>query len=572
MTTVRVRVERAEDGAPIEGAEVAAKLPFPRTPGPTQFVRLRTDRAGGCAFELEAVGAEPPSFKIFAAASGRAAETSFERIEPWPRLTAAPFEIVLRLRTGTTLEGRVVDRAGRPVAGARIDVARERPAYCSWGRLLGGNSHGRGEPTSSDADGRFAVLDVDWGGGVADVPGKGVLALEVAHPDFAPWRMYGLEQIAACGTEIAQIGVCLEEGRTCSGIVTGPDGTSIPGAEVGIHVYAPNGNFLALRAASRSAIADAAGRFRFHGLLDAVHELRGSAAGYAARSGLVDLGRASAPSVAVVLQPDPAGLPHSVQWRPPREEQSVRVAFRLVAAEDGAPLPIGPFVPGVMPAQVFFDGKWMSKGVMLLPGVELAATIAPGAFTVTADVDGRALAVRKVEIPPDGFAEPLVLAVSRGIAVRGVAGAGATVEYRGPHGNRDHRFASADASGAFLLRGAAESGVLLLRAPGFAPVLALVRDLPERAPGIREFCPVLDAGVTYEGRVLRPDGRPEVAALVQARYHDPLRWHLEPGHTATDSAGRYRLERAPAGELVLATLRGERTVHGSAGETHRIDF
>jgi 5-hydroxyisourate hydrolase-like protein (transthyretin family) len=106
-------------------------------------------------------------------------------IQPlFPALLAKPLEF--RMRPAGTLEGRVTDEAGKPVAGARI-----------WARALLTGPVDSVSSAVTDADGKYAITDMGRstdedarpkpiGNGVMMVPGG--CYFDVRHPNFAHER------------------------------------------------------------------------------------------------------------------------------------------------------------------------------------------------------------------------------------------------------------------------------------------------------------------------------------------------------------------------------------------------
>jgi hypothetical protein len=117
----------------------------------------------------------------------------------------------IHLQPVVALAGRVVDAAGAPVVGARLEgmvLARAR-----------GNVEKLRATTA--ADGTFRIRSL---------PPEGELTLEVLHADFAR-RSVALGQVRdlAAGPPLE---LMLERGRTAIGTVEGPTGEAVPGAQV----------------------------------------------------------------------------------------------------------------------------------------------------------------------------------------------------------------------------------------------------------------------------------------------------------------------------------------------------
>ncbi|MEM7199179.1 MAG: carboxypeptidase-like regulatory domain-containing protein [Planctomycetota bacterium] len=120
----------------------------------------------------------------------------------------------LILTRGAVLSGRVVDRGGQPIAGARVRRTEAR-AGAVFGELslLAGLASGRGGTITED-DGRFALTSVP----------PGPFTLQAAHRDYPTARLEG--RSAAAGEKLEDLLIVMERGASISGRVSGvPKGT-----------------------------------------------------------------------------------------------------------------------------------------------------------------------------------------------------------------------------------------------------------------------------------------------------------------------------------------------------------
>ncbi|HVG94850.1 MAG TPA: carboxypeptidase regulatory-like domain-containing protein [Planctomycetota bacterium] len=153
---IEVSVVAAEDGHPIEGADVSVLAVGRADDGPLPtlsavvLAAARTDASG--LARLEVIGGAGPR-RLLATAAGRASAEG-----PWDTQP----EATLRLEPGRTIEGLVVDPADRPVAGIRVRArAVEVPEVDD--DLVAATASSAWRTTSTDAEGRFRLEGL-WSG------------------------------------------------------------------------------------------------------------------------------------------------------------------------------------------------------------------------------------------------------------------------------------------------------------------------------------------------------------------------------------------------------------------------
>jgi len=133
----------------------------------------------------------------------------------WAGRPSRPLRIVLP--RGKTAEGKVVDEAGRPVAGADVELTRSRvegplqPYFDDFPSPDDGLYR-----TVTDPQGRFSL---------ADLPANLRFDAAIHRPGFTPLFRRGL-RLADFGTFV------LETGAVFEGLVTDPEGRPIADAEV----------------------------------------------------------------------------------------------------------------------------------------------------------------------------------------------------------------------------------------------------------------------------------------------------------------------------------------------------
>jgi 5-hydroxyisourate hydrolase-like protein (transthyretin family) len=113
---------------------------------------------------------------------------------------------------GVTLRGRVLDDAGQPIAGARLNACKEIGRYC-------GGYFEEKLPVSA-ADGSFEISGVPAGDWILDGKASRHLPAQQQLPDFAD------------GVVADNLVLVLSRGETIAGSVTRPDGKPVAGALV----------------------------------------------------------------------------------------------------------------------------------------------------------------------------------------------------------------------------------------------------------------------------------------------------------------------------------------------------
>jgi protocatechuate 3,4-dioxygenase beta subunit len=158
------------------------------------------------------------------------------------RSAAGATGLVVRLTTPSFLEGRVVDRAGQPAAGAKVSLAYAylfNQAFCYL------PPEEDRPPVITDAQGRFRL---------APLTAHSRLVVRVEHPAFGRWNSM-MEPITSGASNMV---IALPPPSSVTGRVVGEDGRPAPGVTVRCRGDDPWG--------PQAARTDAAGSFRFTGL------------------------------------------------------------------------------------------------------------------------------------------------------------------------------------------------------------------------------------------------------------------------------------------------------------------
>jgi protocatechuate 3,4-dioxygenase beta subunit len=226
-------------GRPVAGAEVQARSASSRFRDETPEISARSGADGRFHLASLAIG---QMYEVAATRAGFAAATL--SVEAVPAGKSVPLRIVLR--HGSSVAGRIMDREGRPVAGAELILHPASRRGQSW----------EGETTArSDSAGRFELGDL----------GPGRFDLQATHHGFAPTTVHGVEIPTAPRT--VDLGeMTLVPGAVIEGRVTDRRGAPVAQAEIdfGCSDFFPMGR--PRSAQSQPAATGPDGRFRFEDL------------------------------------------------------------------------------------------------------------------------------------------------------------------------------------------------------------------------------------------------------------------------------------------------------------------
>jgi uncharacterized GH25 family protein len=442
----------------------------------------------------------------------------------------AGFDLVLS--APATLEGRVVDRAGVPVAQAEV--------VCE--PIAGGPGVApRYARTAVDGTFQLVALVPDTAGRVtARLPQRAS-----AHADLAPM---------ASGATRRGLELTLELHRRAIGLVVGRDGKPVAGARVRLGSstesdlrmisFDPN-----VEAQARRADSDRTGRFTVVDVVPGQYDLTVRATGkveaavrgleIAAGTGDVDLGTVRLDDTVELKGriETAAGEPVAGAEIQTRRQRPGRMTIDRTG-RDTEPLISGP------------DGQF------LIPDLEPSGT-----YTLQVSAAGYAPATAEALTVPR--AEPVVVTLIPGARVRGyvrneegkpVAEAEVEID-NGERGLsamplRRERPPSArtDAEGAFELQDL-QAGSLTLRARAQGYAASDPKGV-ELAAGqeVSDLVIVLSVGATLVGRVLGPDGEPRAAANVRLRPAGLTLGAASGPRVQTDRDGRFELVGVPLGD------------------------
>jgi hypothetical protein len=234
-TSLRGRVVHADTGSPVTEFSVERLV---RVPGQTSLrfgssaaVQFRSDDG---RFEMERLPAGPATIRVKA--------TGFRPTEVSSLMLPVAEEIVVSMKPGVTVEGRVLDATSRrPIANATISWREGDSADPAEEMML---ALGLGERTTiSDGNGQFLLTDLP--------PSR--ITLSVNHQERPAVRR------AIDAARERRVEVMLGEGAEVAGFVMAETTGPVPGATVSL---TPAGE-QSSREAAQTAVSDGSGRFRF---------------------------------------------------------------------------------------------------------------------------------------------------------------------------------------------------------------------------------------------------------------------------------------------------------------------
>jgi RNA polymerase sigma factor (sigma-70 family) len=199
-----LRVVDAETGEPLPKAKLY--LAYFRQTGNTERVRLATDahgKAGVDIFELPFRG-----LNMFITADGHV-----PKVTSWGYGREMPPAYTMKLERGITIGGVVVDEAGQPIAGAKIEFDGPGNDFTLQDNI----QFGPDAVSHSDGEGRWSCNMI---------PKNLPISLLLTHPEHA-------DTTAPVQRELLQAHkIVMNSGFTVSGVVRDTSGNAIPRAEV----------------------------------------------------------------------------------------------------------------------------------------------------------------------------------------------------------------------------------------------------------------------------------------------------------------------------------------------------
>jgi thiol-disulfide isomerase/thioredoxin/protocatechuate 3,4-dioxygenase beta subunit len=257
-------------GATVSGATITASI-WTKQKNFKATREYQTDAAGAVHVEL------PQTFYIVRLWAGR--EGFVRLFAHWEQAEleggqTLPAEFTFRLERGVSAGGRVVDEAGKPIAGAtvQVSVAQSPPLDRGSGRTR----YVLDATASTDAEGKWTIPQAP---AHPDVE----FDLRISHPDYVSGR-YAQDSLKAAGVTTAMLhektaSLTLKSGVIVRGRITDSSGEPIEGALV-VHGQGSQPD------APRT---DADGRYRLPALAPRVTNLTVIAPGHAPRTVRINL-------------------------------------------------------------------------------------------------------------------------------------------------------------------------------------------------------------------------------------------------------------------------------------------
>jgi protocatechuate 3,4-dioxygenase beta subunit len=464
---------------------------------------------------------------------------------PWSRdllsvRAAAVSEMDIVLTRGASLQGRVVDQEGRPIAGASGELTRGGETALS-GFLNGWQSPGL---FRSDQEGWFEASRLKAGS---------QQSLKVRHDEYAPSTVAAID--LAAGETRSGLIVTLYPGLTLQGVVLDPDDQPVAGASVVLQesfTYRASGigfSFGAVREAGESRETGVDGRFEIRGVVAGEYSLVATKERY--RETRIDKLTVSEDTAAegVELRLEPGVMASGfVRTASGQGAADLRVVAYPSGAGDAAPA-----------RRIWAEGASGSDGAFVLKGLERGAS-----YDLVVD-EFRLAGV----VPP---ADDLVIVVDDPGGIRGVVVAaadgrvvtdyGVSAEPERPPGammfkdqpsttpgRGEAHLPVHAADGAFFLEGVpAGRWTVEVVADGYAP--SRIAGVNVKAGDVTEDVEVkLEAGRAVSGRIVAGDTkRPVAGARVVARSaSEPAVFYYllgethEPHVTQSDTEGHFEI-------------------------------
>lgn len=519
-------------GQPVEAAALAVDTHFG---GPRPYQAI--DRAEARAYSADDGGfllprLEPERVHRLRITHRSYLDSSAETATTASGRTLPPLVVVLI--EDRSAWGRVIDEAGRPIAGTWVALT---PAGQPLPRLDGGSLEGssaEGGPPKSWP--HAARTGEDGGFRIHSVPAD-VVAIHAIHPSYLPLRVRGVEVPRAGDVALGEL--VLARGSRLEGWVVSADEEPVEGAE--IHLLQPTADprrlgdeeWARLARGPEAAVTGAAGDFAVSGVepgrsFDLLVRHRDHA------PALVQ--RVEAPSaVPLIIELAPGHLIAGLVLEESGEPVSgAEIDLRLgEKAEPGSP-----DGTSQRAAVSGHDGRFAIAGA--LPGPARLQIHAPGLVPPEP---------RSLRIPED-TEEELIFELARGSELRGrisneddepVSGARILVGAQATLSDTDGRYQTSG-----LPEGTAR---FELTHPAYPSRLREV----EIEEGMNELDVVLPAGVEVSGRVINGSGEPVAGVRVEmerAELRHQLRYQ-----TVSDAEGAFELSAVTAGTYRLEARR-----------------
>lgn len=437
--------------------------------------------------------------------------------------------MVVKLRHGATLEGKVTATGGKPLSGAQVRyllTEGDNESSLRW-QLR------RAEPSNTGDDGTFRITNVE----------TGKLLVQISHPEYLSQSKSGVD---AQEGQTVEIDMKLEKAPVLQGKVLGSDGRPFVGARIDYNLRSPRPEGVdSTHANPRNPTTDSRGEFLIEGVIPGKYRLVATAPG-AAPSEPVEV-ETGAPAVTLTLS-------------------RAYVIAGHVRSSDGRPL------SGIEVDLTGADVRSVRTG----PEGEFEIRDVPaGKYQVRAELSGTmhgdTTNVQPKTVPEvEAGTQNLLIELDAGLSIRGtvVDAAGKPVEggwawcnriRTGDEGSdQDVNQWGPIIEGEFTLSGLTEGDYNVGVSAGDQNAR-----YQRAAAGDDDVRFDLGAGGRIRGRVVLPDGKPGAGLNVSANSQDGYSSNAQ-----TDEEGRYEIEGLQAGTYIVSTwtqVEGNWTVTNEEG-------
>lgn len=627
MPEIQIHVRDYSTNAEVFRADVGL---FFRINGDGEYSLKRgtTDTSGICRFMIP--DKEIQKVEIFWAVrcSGyeECCDVNFDRTKKLPPKDVLAGEVAIvdvRLKSGVTISGRVVDASANPISGVKVGLVLSGPNWCGWpySFALSEAAHWP-PPCETDKSGEFEWLSFPVER-ATEREARWVLTLE--HSEFVPALIQDVGKRVATGERVCRLDVCLQMGNRLVGRVISRNGSPIQKAKIKVSASPRPDQPVCIRF-SKEVLTSESGEFSIHGLENCIHSIDVEAAGFAPCKIEADLATSNSSRVipdivlasGAVLEgtlKDENGVLKNASihlhtedkttWRKGKSDDEGRFRFEGLPSHGIVVLT----VPGKHERKIKIPSEFIEINILKSkpvsvnivdadsgeylkppgnlfifgPGFSSARTVEKagtltlenlpsGHYTLIANLSDRPAISIEVEFS-DATESRFEIRVPTGTSRRGfvkdktgnpLSGVEITA-----HGRilTDKRSTTSNDDGSFSLIGLNDRYLVVFNRQGFA-----VKAIGVDAHKSDLLSIELIQGATVVGQIRSTEGKPIADFLVKVAPKDAMIIPYNLPSTLTDSSGRYELKHVPEGEFALIAGKQTQVIDVSDGEDFKVDI